>query len=351
MSALPSALQAPQGVGEAPVADLRPLGAREAVAQGGFRVVAAVDSTPEAGAVARHGMAMARLLRTGVTLLRVLEVDHGGTRPPDPVAWSLRQQQARAELSALCAAGDVPVRLDVAEGRVVEECSREAAALEADLLVIGSRCPQRTGLGTLGSTARRLLERGDLNLMLVPPGAAPFAEGPEPARILVPLDGSAWSETALPLAIRLARGAGAALHLVHAVEMPDLPTLHPPEADDLQLVDLLMARALRRGEAFLARKRELLADQGLAVETHLCPVEDVRLAICDLARRHRTGLILLAARGAGRTRLAGLGFGHVTGWLAANCQQPVLVVGSAARRPPARRRANGGPPPRRRASW
>lgn len=46
-------------------------------------------------------------------------------------------------------------------------------------------------------------------------------------RVLIPLDGSALSEAALPFGAALARAAGAAVELIHVVEMPallDLPT-------------------------------------------------------------------------------------------------------------------------------
>lgn len=327
----------------APVAGLAPAQrGSEAVALTGYRVVAAVDGTPESANIARHACAMAQILGTGLAIVRVLEVDQQAGRPADPIAWSLRQRETQAELSTLCRDSVVPMRLGVLEGPVAEACCRHASAVDADLLVVGTRCPQQTGFGTLGSTARRLLERGDLNLLLVPPGAEPFGE-PAPARILVPLDGSAWSETALPLAIRIARGASAELVLLHAVQPPELPTLLPPEPEDLRLIERLTARAVHRGELLLERKRQLLLDHGLAVRTHVAVVDDVRLAIADVARRERAGLVLLSARGAGHTRLAGLPFGHITGWISANCQQPVLVVGSVARRLPRRRNGSGLP--------
>src|SRR3546814_8945346 len=51
-------------------------------------------------------------------------------------------------------------------------------------------------------------------------------------RILVPLDGSRWAESVLPLAARIARAANAEILLAHVVPAPEMIEARPLEMED-----------------------------------------------------------------------------------------------------------------------
>ncbi len=91
------------------------------------------------------------------------------------------------------------------------------AAAEAEptrMIVMATR--GRGGAGRLlyGSVADRVANHATVPVLLVRPGELPAANG----RVLVPLDGSALAEAALPIGARLARDLGAPLHLVRVVD-------------------------------------------------------------------------------------------------------------------------------------
>src|SRR3546814_15560227 len=54
-------------------------------------------------------------------------------------------------------------------------------------------------------------------------------------RILVPLDGSRWAESVLPLAARIARAANAEILLAHVVPAPEMIEARPLEMEDKEL--------------------------------------------------------------------------------------------------------------------
>ena len=78
-------------------------------------------------------------------------------------------------------------------------------------------------------------------------------------KILVPLDGSALAETALPKAIELAQDSGAKVELLRAVEAHTLPGVDPTEAP---------IKVVKEGEEYLAEAPARLKANGVKdVET------------------------------------------------------------------------------------
>ncbi len=141
--------------------------------------------------------------------------------------------------------------------------------------------------------------------------------------ILVPLDGSALAERALPIAMDIARRAGGAVHLVRA---------HVPlaivgaTAEGVFTQDMLAAdEALRaRAATYLDERAHALAKEwGVAVATH---VEDGTpgASITDVADEVNAHLIVMTTHGAG---------GFAPGWLGSVCDavirhthRPVLAL-------------------------
>ncbi|MFN8633060.1 MAG: universal stress protein [Chloroflexota bacterium] len=135
------------------------------------------------------------------------------------------------------------------------------------------------------------------------------------ANILVPLDGSARAERALPVAASVAHATGARLWLVHA-----LPAM-PPLIDREQGVD-----AFTRLDALAARLREGGLD-ATARTIH----GDAANVILDAVADMRADLIVMSTHG-----LGGLGrwlYGSVADQLLARATVPVLLIPAACDRP------------------
>ncbi|TVP48231.1 MAG: universal stress protein [Gemmatimonadales bacterium] len=136
--------------------------------------------------------------------------------------------------------------------------------------------------------------------------------------IVLPLDGSSFAEEALPLAARLALGAGAKLHLVHVIRpAPDVDFKTPEE-------DLAWRTQVR--EAASSALGELAAGLRKGGVTAHAEVREGRTveAILECAREHEADLLVLTTHGAGGFRRWWLG--SVADALLRRGETPVLLV-------------------------
>jgi nucleotide-binding universal stress UspA family protein len=136
--------------------------------------------------------------------------------------------------------------------------------------------------------------------------------------VLVPLDGSALADRALPYAATLARSSHARLVLVRAALAHTLPGVDPTEAQ---------VAVVERAERELEAAAERLRTEGLAVETHVYYDEAAR-AIVDAAEHAAVDLVVMSTHGRG-----GLGrwvYGSVADRVLRRVAAPVLLVPAAA---------------------
>jgi nucleotide-binding universal stress UspA family protein len=147
-------------------------------------------------------------------------------------------------------------------------------------------------------------------------------------RILLPVDGTALGEVAVPYAAELARLSGAELTLLRVYEMPALP--EPAPAAMVGAYSGAQERATARGrnlrhavERYLDGVAEQLREQGIAVElaTFDCEPGD---AIVREAEGRQVDLIVMATHG--RTGLARRMTGSVAEYVLHHTARPVLLV-------------------------
>lgn len=138
-------------------------------------------------------------------------------------------------------------------------------------------------------------------------------------KILVPLDFSKHSDTALELALELAKESSAELHLLHAYELPTAVTMAYGIAIPQSVWDGVHEAAVAR----LAEGLKRVEAAGLKGTTHLAtgPAAD---AIVDAAENARADLIVMGTRGL--TGLKHVLLGSVAEWTIRTAPCPVLTV-------------------------
>ncbi|WP_416137301.1 universal stress protein [Halomonas sp. HK25] len=288
-------------------------------------VLAFVDTSLDALRVLVHADAMARAFRIPLTLLRVIGPAPEANGPPDPVDWAIRRHEARSALERLSASTwltTVP-HLVLLEGVPGDEICRVARMQKAALVVMGMH--YLCGHSSLSANVRKVLERGEGRVLLVPlPDSS--NEAPNYQRILVPLDGSCWSESALPTAQRLAHATGAELVLVHVTIPPESTSALPFEPEDIDLRQRFVKRDQSIARDYLQRMGEELIDQGLKVHTLPLLGDDARSGLDEVMRDDAFDLIVLSAWGHGRTHISDLPYGNVVAYLAEHSPVPILVT-------------------------
>lgn len=182
-------------------------------------VVAATDFSPESRRAVDRAAQLAGQTGAGMTLVHALasapfeELREwlGFERAGDAI-----RADAEREIAALATAvgtqHGLSLATEVRVGRLLDEILACAEAREAGLLVFGARGASRLRRLALGTTAERLLRRSRRPLLVV--RRAPLTPY---RRLLLPVDFSPWSDSAIRLARVLAPEAH--LCLLHAWEV------------------------------------------------------------------------------------------------------------------------------------
>lgn len=320
---LPDELPAPQRSAQAPERPAERL------------LLVPLDGSAAAEAALPHAVRIAEASGGSIRLAQVVRPLAAYAQYPAPYGLALDPlplwEQARSEAQSY---------LDSAAGRLAERgVAATTALLEGDpatallryvretaqIAMIVMATHGRSGMRHLffGSVAEKILHAAPVPLLLARAQPQVALTDISPYRaLLVPLDGSAHAEQALPLAHRLARATAADLILLHAVPTPDDLTLanHGYSAgwDDKHL-----AKLNSRAEAYLQAKASLHAAGGAPVRT-LVRVGHAGEQIVAAAREANADLIVMATHGL--TGLRRLWLGSVATYVVRHSHQPVLLV-------------------------
>lgn len=297
-------------------------------------IVACIDCTDRNAWVYPHAAVLAAALDFPVTLLQVLDAAASPDVRPDPIEWNLRRREALRALGrcATTAWGPPPqTTIELAEGQTAEEICRFIGERSDDLIVLGRRGKRELGKGGMGGTAQKILAHAPSPILLVPVEAQPPDQSYR--RILVPLDGSRWAESVLPLAARIARATKAEILLAHVVPAPEMLEAQPLEAEDKELRQNLIERNEQAARNYLQRVKSNLAATGLRVRTLSIRADDVREALNELIQKEAADLTVMSARGHSRQHATEVPYGTVASYLMAHCTVPMLVLPTTVRSP------------------
>jgi nucleotide-binding universal stress UspA family protein len=233
-------------------------------------------------------------------------------------------EEAQAYLSALATGlSDRGLHVEVAApyGDAADAILMEASLRGADLVVMCTH--GRSGLGRwiYGSVAEKVLTHSPAPVLLVHPTGEVTTLGPEAAKtpILIPLDGSAFAEAALPHAATLARMFGGSILLVRAVGLPIAAYSYP----EMGLVQESLEEEQHEAETYLAEVAQRLRGDGLTVQTVVregWPADIITYRGAERGSR----LVVMATHG--RTGIVRLLLGSVALAVIRRCPLPVLLI-------------------------
>lgn len=269
--------------------------------------------------VLRHAAAVAAALEQPLTIARVIDPVPSGA-PADPIDWHFRAVELRAELERIKAAEaartQLEIRADVLEGGGAGELRRWMTAQALDLLVLSTGDDAFAGFLLHSCTPDSALS------LLVVPGGPHSGAAPRYARILVPLDGSARAESALPLATTLAQAHKAELLLVHAVPPLELTEVGPLSSEDLDLCQQVRRRNESVARTYLEHVRTRVGDGARPARTVMVGNGDVRRHLTSVITQEDVDLVVLSAHGHGASDGP---CGSVAAYLVARGTVPLLL--------------------------
>lgn len=247
-------------------------------------------------------------------LLADLAGRHVETAAADPEQRYLDRMCER-----LCDELGESVSFELLEPPVADALNDYALEHGVDIIVMTTHGRGGLSRAWLGSVADALVRRATVPVLLYRPG---MERGSDSFRnILVPLDGSAESETAVPRAVELGGLTGARYTLLRVVQMPFL-------MEGLTSAELLRVDSdeldRRRGDAerYLRRLADRIGKDG-DVRTTTLLHERPADAILQHARDCDADLIAMATRGLGGWKRMVLG--SVADKVLRGAEQPVLL--------------------------
>jgi nucleotide-binding universal stress UspA family protein len=196
---------------------------------------------------------------------------------------------------------ELPITSTLLEGAVADALHRHVLASDADLVVMTTHGYGPLSRFWMGSVADRLVRIVQRPILLTRPRSEALdllEHVHEHAfqHMLIPLDGSPLSETAIEPSLGLARLMGADVTLLQAVEVPVIGYAPAAYAGGLDLELLEECRTLALG--YLNSVANRLQESGLRVHTDVV-VGHPATAILEYGQQHAIDLFAMATHGRG----------------------------------------------------
>jgi nucleotide-binding universal stress UspA family protein len=275
------------------------------------KLLVPLDRSPLAEQALGAAATIARASAAKIALLMVHQpVPYAGFKDaPWKAAQAKGEQEYLASIAAELERGaSISTTHELLIGDVVETICEHAKDIGADLIVMTSH--GRTGFSRVwhGSVADGVLRQSALPVLMLPLAETDADRHAKPLlRILVPLDGSAMSETILPVALDLARCSRARLSLLSVIQpvplaVPEMtgPFIYSGAMHDQPATNQLVGEAHKQ----LAERLQALADEGFQdVDTKVVVAAQVAQTIIDFAAEHNVDAIAMSTHGRGASRL------------------------------------------------
>ncbi len=297
--------------------------------QGNLRLLVPLDGSRLAESVLPVVKQVASRFHAQVILLHILEEHPPTSIHGEPHLNGVAQAQAYLEEVARgLRSSAIPVEIHAhqdKEDNVARSIVEHAQEMNADLVIMCTH--GHGGLRELlfGSNAQQALQRGTQSILLLFPREDGSVDPFNLQRILVPLDGTAAHEPALPVAIMIARTFGAELHLVLVI--PTLATLSGEQAVSGLLLPTTMRAILNLSQQdavdYLEQAVARCRAEGVLAWAEVLR-GDIVPAVLSLAERLNVDLIVMASHG--RTGLDALLTGSIAPRITGRRIRPLLLV-------------------------
>lgn len=291
-----------------------------------------LDGSPQGEQALPHACRLARQTGAGLVLVRAAPYGHDPGRRPSTLRVTVRDAETYLQaLQRQLMAVDLPVRIEVLHTDPVRAITFTALRQAVDLIVMSTH--GYTGLHRLllGSVAEAVVRHTPRPVFLVRASDQPQLPPVGPFRkVLVPLDGTPFAETALTYLL----GMGChpqEIVLLRALPSPassvfeDLPPGIPASVDRDQLQETL-SREAAEAESYLAQvARHSLAGYATRIET---PVGSAGRAIGESA--YGEGIECIAMATHARTGFDRVAHGSVATDVLRCAPVPVLLLHGVA---------------------
>jgi nucleotide-binding universal stress UspA family protein len=204
-------------------------------------VLVCLDFSTLSKQIIPFAVTLARGFGARITVLHVLE---GPQLDPhtqmDCFEWQIKKNEVKRYLEGIkseISHCGVLVATETVEGQPAEQIDFWINTHHVDLTVLCSHGTNGQKQWPLASTAQKLISGTSRALFLIPAKALENYESNDISiqRLLVPLDGSSWAESALPFAINIANEQKCDVVLAHVIPESALTHIEPLNPEGLML--------------------------------------------------------------------------------------------------------------------
>jgi nucleotide-binding universal stress UspA family protein len=288
-----------------------------------------LDGTTFSEYALTHALAIAKRLGSAISLLMV-ETPPPLTFPMAQLTQPLRELEVEyldqvAERARVTGVSDVSVA--VVEGDVPYALEAHRSRVGATLTVMSTHGRAPLARAWLGSVADRFVRLTEAPTLMVRPGetvdVVDLAETVDFDHILVTLDGSPLSESALEPALELGRPWGAKTTVAHLTEYPrHTESVYLPDA--VEAIEHTLEEGRAKAEAELNTVVGSLVAAGHVTDRISRVVNHIAEGIIECADEVDADAIVMASHGRGGVRR--LALGSVTDKVLRGTERPVLII-------------------------
>ncbi|MBM4446862.1 MAG: universal stress protein [Chloroflexi bacterium] len=215
----------------------------------------------------------------------------------------------------------------IAYGNVADEIISFADKNNIDLIIISTHGYSGIKRWVLGSVARKVLYGTCVQVLLIK-SKAPKASQVELKKLLLPLDGSPFSEAPIPFIEELTKGTEAEIVLTVVCEPPLVPSYgdRPINPTWEKHRDKLWTETQQQASEYLKKVKTRLEKQGIKVKSQAIPGDLGKVAesIMQVAQKEKVNLIAMTTQG--RTGISRWVYGSVATRIVEESLQPVMLI-------------------------
>ena len=279
------------------------------------KILVPLDGSDLAERALPYAQTIAKTRGSSILLLAVLGP---GERLERPMKAYLEAEARRLESQGISS------QASVISGNPAEEIVRFADDHEVSLIVISSHGYSGIRRWMPGSVALKVLYGTCVPTLLVK-SKSPEVSPVKFQKVLLPIDGSPFSETSLLYAEELLQGTGTELLLLRVTEPPVVTADRSPAIKPSweEYRDQLMAEVQQQALAYLEKVKSGFEQKGLKARSQAVLGKAVE-SILEVARAEEVDLIIMTTHG--RTGVSRWVYGSVANRVMEECRHPILLI-------------------------
>ena len=258
-------------------------------------------------------------LKARLILLSVVHgPEHSGKEAAEKAELSVHHYlESRAEHAR---SQGIQVTTVVKPGIPAEVILTTATELKADMIAMATHRESVVARGILGSVTDAVLRTSEIPVLALNPDAANIDSG-SPSTIIVPLDGSQLSESAVPVALDMAEATGARLLFLRAVHLPTFAVSGP--GSEFYGIDYGISAEREAATEYLAQFATRAEARGLKAEVHAALGNAAARVIEDTGNIPDAMIVMCSH---GRTGFKRMLLGSIADKVVRASHHPVLVL-------------------------